>query len=210
MKLFLENNYSKSIIIKELTEVVRQKENSEILKNATTIRNNIEKEDFSFPIGEIRNIGFPFSDGNVGNVGAIPLFAIAFKALGKLLPYFQTFDYFVFIEIFSSFFTAYFALKIFTMLGIGNINFRLLGALLLGTSFIMLIRSNTHQPFCVVMFPLFMAWIYSMLVALQKNNITNRETSQATNQATSRATSQATSQATNEINANLMDGTIYI
>ena len=134
------------------------------------------KEDFSFPIGEIRNIGFPFSDGNVGNVGAMPLFAIAFKALGKLLPYFQTFDYFVFIEIFSSFFTAYFALKIFTMLGIGNINFRLLGALLLGTSFIMLIRSNTHQPFCVVMFPLFMAWIYSMLVALQKNNITNRET----------------------------------
>jgi len=86
------------------------------------------KEDFSFPIGGIKNIGFPFSDGNVGNVGAIPLFAIAFKALGKLLPYFQTFDYFVFIEIFSSFFTAYFALKIFTMLGIGNINFRELHA----------------------------------------------------------------------------------
>ena len=46
---FLENNYNKSVTIKELTKVVRQKENSEILKNATALRNKIAKEDFSFP-----------------------------------------------------------------------------------------------------------------------------------------------------------------
>jgi exodeoxyribonuclease-5 len=46
---FLERNYNKSITSKELTEVVRQKANSEILKNATTLRNKIAKEDFSFP-----------------------------------------------------------------------------------------------------------------------------------------------------------------
>ena len=46
---FLENNYNKSVTTKELTKVVRQKEDSEILKNATTLRNKIAKEDFSFP-----------------------------------------------------------------------------------------------------------------------------------------------------------------
>jgi exodeoxyribonuclease-5 len=48
-KEFLENNYNKSVTTKELTKVVRQKENSEILKNATALRNKISKEDFSFP-----------------------------------------------------------------------------------------------------------------------------------------------------------------
>ena len=48
-KEFLENNYNKSIIIKELTKVVRQKKNSGILNNATILRNKITKEDFSFP-----------------------------------------------------------------------------------------------------------------------------------------------------------------
>ncbi len=46
---FLEQNYNKSITSKELTQVVRQKENSDILKNATALRNKIEKEDFSCP-----------------------------------------------------------------------------------------------------------------------------------------------------------------
>ncbi len=46
---FLEQNYNKSITSKELTQVVRQKENSEILKNATALRNKIAKEDFSYP-----------------------------------------------------------------------------------------------------------------------------------------------------------------
>ena len=46
---FLENNYNKSVTIKELTKVVRQKENSEILKNATALRNKMLKEDYSFP-----------------------------------------------------------------------------------------------------------------------------------------------------------------
>ncbi len=47
---FLEQNYNKSITSKELTQVVRQKENSDILKNATALRNKIEKEDFSCPL----------------------------------------------------------------------------------------------------------------------------------------------------------------
>ena len=48
-KEFLENNYNKSIIKKELTQVVRHKKYSGILNNATILRNKITKEDFSFP-----------------------------------------------------------------------------------------------------------------------------------------------------------------
>ena len=45
----IERNYNKQVICKELTKVVRQKENSLILKNATDLRNKISNADYSFP-----------------------------------------------------------------------------------------------------------------------------------------------------------------
>ena len=45
----LERKSNKQIISRELTEVVRQKENSLILNNATLIRKKIAKEDYTFP-----------------------------------------------------------------------------------------------------------------------------------------------------------------
>ena len=45
----LEDNYSKQVICKELTQVVRQKKDSLILENATDLRNKIAKEDYSYP-----------------------------------------------------------------------------------------------------------------------------------------------------------------
>ena len=45
----IERNYNKQVICKELTKVVRQKENSLILKNATDLRNKITNADYSFP-----------------------------------------------------------------------------------------------------------------------------------------------------------------
>lgn len=45
----LERKSNKQIISIELTEVVRQKENSLILNNATLIREKIAKEDYTFP-----------------------------------------------------------------------------------------------------------------------------------------------------------------
>ena len=45
----LERKSHKQIISRELTEVVRQKENSLILNNATLIREKIAKEDYTFP-----------------------------------------------------------------------------------------------------------------------------------------------------------------
>lgn len=126
------------------------------------------QEPWSFPLGAIRGLTFPFSDANIGNVGAIPLFALAFKALGTLVPYFQTFDYFVLVEIASCFFTALFAQSILLSLGVHHAGFRSLGALLTGSAFLLLTRSEWLQPFCVVAFPLFAAWIDSMLLVLQR------------------------------------------
>ncbi len=45
----LERNYNKQVISKELTEVVRQKEDSMILENATDLRDKIAKGDYSYP-----------------------------------------------------------------------------------------------------------------------------------------------------------------
>ena len=45
----LESNYNKQVICKELTEVVRQKEDSFILKNATCLRDKITNTDYSYP-----------------------------------------------------------------------------------------------------------------------------------------------------------------
>jgi len=45
----LELNYNKQVICKELTQVVRQKEDSLILKNATDLRDKIAKADYSYP-----------------------------------------------------------------------------------------------------------------------------------------------------------------
>ena len=45
----LELNYNKQVICKELTQVVRQKEDSLILENATDLRNRIATADYSYP-----------------------------------------------------------------------------------------------------------------------------------------------------------------
>lgn len=51
----LERNFNKQVIWKELTQVVRQEENSMILNNATLLRNKIAKNDYSFPAIETNN-----------------------------------------------------------------------------------------------------------------------------------------------------------
>lgn len=123
------------------------------------------QEPWSFPLGEIKGLAFPFKDGNIGNVGAIPLFALLFKALGTLFPYFQTFDYFHLINLLSCLLTAFFAQKILLVVGVRHFGFLVLGGLLTGTSMLMFMR--TTQPFCIVAFPIFTAWLYAMLLLLQ-------------------------------------------
>ncbi len=133
------------------------------------------QEPWSFPVGVIKDLAFPYEDANIGNVGALPLFALSFKALGTVASYFQTQDYFILVEILSCFLTAFFAQKILASIGVPGKLLRALGALLTGTSFLLLTRSEWLQPFCVVSFPLFMAWIYAMLLALRRGSWSLRE-----------------------------------
>ena len=128
------------------------------------------QEPWSFPLGTIKGQAFPFADANIGNVGVIPLFALTFKAFGKVFPYFQTLDYFVLVDIASCFLTAYFSQKTLLAVGVRQFRFRFLGALLTGASFLVFNRSAWTQPFCIVAFPLFAAWVYAMLLTLQRGN----------------------------------------
>lgn len=125
------------------------------------------QEPWAFPVGEIRGLSFPFEDGNIGNTGVIPLFALFFKALGTLFPYFKSFYYFVLIDIVACFLTSFFSLNILVRLGVRNFSLLLLGALLTGTSLMLFSRSSWMQPFCVVAFPIYTAWIYVMLIILE-------------------------------------------
>jgi hypothetical protein len=126
------------------------------------------QEPFSFPLGVIKRLTFPFEDANVGNVGALPLFAVFFKAAGVVIPYFKSFDYVVLIEMLFSFLTAYFSQLILIQLDVRSVAWRALGALLTATSMLILIRSAWLQAFCVVSFPLFTAWMYGMLLTLRR------------------------------------------
>lgn len=127
-------------------------------------------EPWSFPIGRIDRLTFPFFDANIGNVGALPLLAIGTKLLGSAWVYFRTFDYFVFTELASSFLTAMFVQHALGMLGIYRFPVRAVGGFLAGTSFLLFTRSEWLQPFCVVAFPIFGAWIVLMLGALRRQS----------------------------------------
>jgi len=128
------------------------------------------QEDWSFPLGQIKSLTFPFEDANVGNVGALPLFAISFKALGSIFSYFKTFDYFVLVDLISCFSTALFAQKILIKLGVGRFWLRALAAFLTGSSLILINRSISLQPFCIVAGPIFLMWIYTIICFFERKS----------------------------------------
>jgi len=116
------------------------------------------KEEFSFPFGFIRSLAAPFQEANIGNVGALPLVALTAKILGKGFPYFQTFDYFVFVEIFSCVVLTYFAVKIIVRLGVDHVLFQVACGVFVGLSFLIVARDN--QTFCVVAMPVYAGFFY--------------------------------------------------
>ena len=126
------------------------------------------QEDWSFPLGTIKSLTFPFEDANVGNVGALPLFAIGFKAMGSIFSYFKTFDYVVLVDLLSCFGTALFSQKILLNLGVRRFGLRALAALLTGSSFLLINRSIWLQPFCIVAGPIFLMWMYVTICFFQR------------------------------------------
>ena len=129
------------------------------------------QEPWAFPLGKIKSLTFPFEDANVGNVGALPLFAISFKALGTVFDYFRTFDYFVLVDLLSCFGTALFSQKILLKLGVRRFWLRALAALLTGSSLLLINRSIWLQPFCIVAGPIFLMWMYAIICFFEQKGI---------------------------------------
>ena len=129
------------------------------------------QEPWTFPLGQIKSLTFPFEDANVGNVGALPLFAISFKALGTIFGYFKTFDYFVLVDLLSCFATALFSQKILLKLGVRRFWLRALAALLTGSSLLLINRSIWLQPFCIVAGPIFLMWMYAIICFFEQKGI---------------------------------------
>ena len=126
------------------------------------------QEDFSFPLGVIKGLAFPFEESNIATVGAIPLFALIFKFLSKFIPYFQTFDYSTLLELLACLITACSVIYLVRLLGVRNLVVQLASAVFTALSFLIFLRYN--QPFCVVAVPLYTSYFLFAVTILGKNS----------------------------------------
>jgi len=131
------------------------------------------KEPFSFPLGLIKGLTFPFHDADVLRGGAIPIFAILFKALSRLYAPLSELYYFGLIEIMAVFFTAYFAYLLLEIFKVRYFLLKLLGVILCALSFSLLARCNYGQPLVVFHFPLYLAFIYFYIQLYRQQSVLN-------------------------------------
>ena len=119
------------------------------------------KEPFSFPLGVINGLTFPFEDTSITR-GPLPLFALIFKGLSRIYQPFSEFYYFVFAELVLVFFAAFFACRILDIYHIKSVWMKLLGATLVALSFPLLYRSSNYYgvTFLIVYVPLYTAFAY--------------------------------------------------
>ncbi len=116
-------------------------------------------EDFSFPYGVIKGLAAPFHDANIGNLGAIAIPAMIAKGLGQVFQVDDPLEYFVLLELLSVFTTAYVAIRVVRRLGVDSGQYQFMTALLTGLSFLILIRSDAWQPWCLVSIPIFSVFL---------------------------------------------------
>lgn len=119
------------------------------------------RESFSFPIGLVKGLSFPFEAANISR-GSIPLFAILFKGLAKLYPPFSGYYYFIIVELLSVFLVAYFTCLLLSSFKITSFWLKLLGTVLVALSFPLLFRSSGYYgvTFIVASFPVYIACAY--------------------------------------------------
>ena len=128
-------------------------------------------EPFTFPLGKIARMTFPFLDANIGSTGSIALFAIVFKFLGKVSSLFKDFYYFTLLDLVAVFLTAFNAALILKEFRVTKFGYILLGSFLTALSFPIIIRSEWHQPFCVLGFPIYLAWGLIMLKIMRRPSV---------------------------------------
>jgi len=119
------------------------------------------KEPFSFPIGLVRGLGFPFKISTITR-GPVELFAVLFKLLSKIYAPFAEFYYFVLFELLCAFLTGYFTCLLLESFKVKSFWLKLLGVTLVSLSFPFLFRSSHYYgiPSLVVHFPIYLAFAY--------------------------------------------------
>ncbi len=127
------------------------------------------QEPFTFPLGVIKNLSFPFHAANIAR-GSMPIFAIFFKLLSKVHPPFEQVYYFVLAEIIAVFLTALFTCMLLKHFGVRNFWAKLLASVLVALSFPVFFKSmgGYGHSFHVWYFPLYLAFAYAYL-RLQAN-----------------------------------------
>lgn len=128
-------------------------------------------EPFSYPLGKIEKLTFPYQDANIGNVGGIPLFAIAQKLLGLIFPIAKEIWLYPIINLCSAFVLSFYVQKTLKILGVSEIKFLLFGAIFVTLSPSFLIKSFELQAYCVVAFAIYAIWIFCSLRLLENPNI---------------------------------------
>lgn len=119
------------------------------------------QEPFQFPFGSIHGLSFPFESAHISR-GAIPLFALAFKAAGRIYSPFLEFNYLVFAELLAVFVTALFTCRFLELLRVRAFSALLLGACFVALSPALLFRSSSYygETFVVLNFPLLLMTAY--------------------------------------------------
>jgi hypothetical protein len=119
------------------------------------------KEPFQFPLGTIHGLSFPFESAHISR-GAIPLFALFFKAAGYVYAPLLEFNYLVFAELLAIFCTAFFACRFLDLLSIRNFWLQLVGGCFVALSPALLFRSSIYygETFVVLNFPLILMAAY--------------------------------------------------
>jgi len=126
------------------------------------------REPFEFPFGTIKGLSFPFESAHISR-GAVPLFALLFKALGQAYSPFLSFNYFVFAELVGVFITGYFACRLLSIISVKGLWPSIVVAVFVALSPGMLYRSSEfyNETFVFLNFPFILMFAYAYIRLFQ-------------------------------------------
>jgi hypothetical protein len=130
------------------------------------------KEPFTFPLGLVRSLGFPYENTNISKA-SIPLFAVALKFMAKLYEPIGEYYFPVLFEFVSVFLTGYLTCLLLDRCGVRSPWAKFLGAVLVSLSFGLLNRSSEYygMAFAVGYFPGYLAYFYFYIRARQDQQL---------------------------------------
>lgn len=122
------------------------------------------REPFSFPLGTIHNLSFPFESAHIAR-GVVSIAALLFKAIGQIYRPMLEFDYFVLTEILAVFVTALITCRLLNLFAVRSLSIQILGACFVALSPALLYRSSSYygETFVVLNFPLILLTAYFFL-----------------------------------------------